>query len=161
MYAGYFHNYRNEDIIRAAFGSDSNAQGSLGPVPQGYCWYIERYTTRVATTAGVITAATPLCEVAVLSDQAVSVIGTWDRAGRQDYTANGKNDISDNESPLYAGPGQYLVAVWTTANSGEIAVLSCQIRVHQLEPYPLVPSDYAQLLEASAQPVMLEEAPNI
>jgi len=100
----------------------------LGPVPTGYCWYVERVTSRGSSSG------TPSCEIAVaVADR---LPAAWDRVGRQDWTGAANNDVGDQVQPIYVGPGFFLIAYWSAANQGDQFTLSTQISVHELAVPP-------------------------
>jgi hypothetical protein len=142
-YQGYFYSMQTDNRILATANSSGVATGYIGPVPEGFCWYVERYTTKTNSSGS------PTCEVYSISSQTVGP----DILGRQDYTATGKNDISDNLSAVWVGPGMYLVAVWQLCTSGDLCQLSTQIRVHELPPVVATPYDLAQLTQGPLVPV--------
>jgi hypothetical protein len=114
--------------IGATADSNGNAQGFLGPVPAGYCWYVERECSWTNTTAETGL----LLEVFVIRTNAVKLTSATvgDRTGRQDVSTIVINDISDNNSDIVVPEGHYLVAFWTGLSSGDLVLLSTQIAVH-------------------------------
>ncbi len=146
MRAGFFDHYRSSDYIQATASAGGIAQGALGPCPDGYVWYVER-TTTWSNSSG-----TPVCELFAWNDKTVP--GTYtatvgSRGGRQDVTTAGKNDVSDNKSPVVVQGGYYLVAFWSGLTQNDLVTLSAQICVHQLVVnYLTSPQDEAQIREA-------------
>ena len=127
MYEGFYDSTRSDLYITATANSSGVAQGFLGPVPAGYAWYVDRYTT-FSTTSG-----TPVCEVFVQPQQTLAAdyaATTGSRQYRQDYTSNGKNNVSDNKSAVFVNEGQYLVVGWTGLTNGDTVQFSTQVRVH-------------------------------
>ncbi len=128
--AGFYDHHENQWLIRAVADSNGLAQGFLGPCSEGYCWYVERMTTwaNASRTAAV-------CEVFVqtankLQSSFSATVG--DRTGRQDVSINASNDVADENSPIYVGPGQYLIAAWSGFTSGDLVELSVQAAIHLL-----------------------------
>lgn len=132
---GYIADVYSNRYIQALADSAGAAVGSLGACPEGFCWYVER--TTCYSNAGE--QAVPLLELYVLRSGSIAP-GDLSKSGRQDvYSSiltgphNPKQGVHDYRSPIYVGPGYYLVAVWTALGSGSLGVLSSQIRVHRLE----------------------------
>lgn len=103
---------------------------SVGPVPEGYCWYLNNETLYSNTSQSTAT-----FELYVLRENGRPTDTT--KAGRQDYTvgANVQNAANNIASPIYAGPGYYYVLVWTGLTSGDIVSWSGQILSHKLEAH--------------------------
>lgn len=142
MYSIYDHHEMGQEIIATA-NSSGIAQGFLGPCPEGYQWYVERYTnfSNTAKNSGVLT------ELFVLTTQQLSSDWTQtvgSRAGRQDVT-NVVNQGGDNSSPICVPAGYFLVALWTGLNANDVTEVSTQIAVHQLLPVLSTPQDAAAL----------------
>lgn len=138
--AGFYDHHEPGMSIVATANASGVAQGFLGPVPQGYCWYVERMTSwsNTAATSGL------LLEVFVqtVDDAAPTSATVGNRTGRQDVSYVVVNDISDNNSPIHVPEGYFLVAFWTGLTSGDKVELTTQIAVHLLsldiEPRQLV-----------------------
>lgn len=138
----------SDGLIKATANASGNATGYLGPCPEGFAWYVERYTTYV------LTSGSPQCEIYALNTPInVGNLPLPDKSGRQDWSADGKNDISDNKTPVYIEAGYYLVAVWTSCNASDPCQLSTQIRVHQMPPVVATPFDRGSLTEGPLVPV--------
>lgn len=108
----------------------TTAQGFLGPVPPGYCWYVEKWTAfgNHASTA-------PTLELFVLTSQTVPAATTatvGDRAGRQDLTLLANNAVMLSDNPIYVGENYYLVAFWSTVSQNDIMQATFQIATHQI-----------------------------
>src|SRR6185369_16362258 len=131
MRAGFYDHTESGYSIKATADSNGLAQGFLGPVPLGFCWYAERYTTFAnATRAGAT------CEVFVQGSNVLPAGFTatvGDRSGRQDVTTSGSNDSADNESHVYVGECCYLVVFWAGFTQNDQLVLSTQIAIHRLQ----------------------------
>lgn len=144
MYEGFYYGTRTQDVVKAAASSAGQAVGSLGPCPEGFCWYVERFSCYVSTDA------TPTLELYV---QSILDAVPIDKAGRQDYTPNGDNDAGGLSPAIFVGPGQYLVAVWASCTSGDKCQMSAQIRVHELMPVVATAIDLAQSIEGAVYPL--------
>lgn len=127
MREGVFDHVRVGDRIIATAGSTGLAQGSLGPVAAGYCWYVERLTTFNPRANSVL----EVFAIAVEELPAGFSATVGDRAGRQDVSVAANNDVADQASPIYVPEGYFLVAFWSGLTEGDIAQLSAQIAVHQ------------------------------
>ena len=136
---GFYDSSTNQAFINATANASGIAQGSIGPCPSGYQWYVERYSTFVNTSA------TPALEIFVMNSPTLPSNYTatlGDRQGRMDYTSSGKNAQSDNNSPVIVQEGQFLVAGWTGATSGDQCQLSIQyhtnLKTLRIEPMQLI-----------------------
>lgn len=140
MRQGYIEHVESGYTITATINSAGTGQGYLGPVPQGYCWYLERASSYIAHTA--------VLELAVVTQQALpNLTANWDRAARQFWAATGADIQIDANQPVYVGPGYYLVAYWTGGTSADVALLSTQIAVHKLvlADFQLPPGEFHQI----------------
>lgn len=130
---GMFDHVKSDLYISAAASAAGIAQGALGPVPPGYCWYVERMNTKAVTAAtGVrlevfVTATSPLTGY-------TATVGS--RVGRQDLSVTAENDVADENAAIFVGEGYYLVALWTGLQSGDPVTLATQIAVHKEHLYP-------------------------
>jgi len=143
---GFFDSSNNQAFINAIAASTGIAQGSIGPCPAGYQWYVERYSTFSNTSA------TPALEIFVMNSPTLPANFTatvGDRQGRQDYTSSGKNAQSDNNSPVIVQEGQWLVAGWTGCTSGDVCQLSLQYHVNLKTLRIELPQLIAQTVEQS------------
>ena len=136
---GVYDSSTNQAFINATANASGIAQGSIGPCPSGYQWYVERYSTFVNTSA------TPALEIFVMNSPTLPSNYTatlGDRQGRMDYTSSGKNAQSDNNSPVIVQEGQWLIAGWTGATSGDQCQLSIQyhtnLKTLRIEPMQLI-----------------------
>jgi hypothetical protein len=130
---GFYDHQRVGDTIGPLTANASGiAQGFLGPVAEGYCWYVERMTiwsTNTATTG-------LKCEIFVVRNQQLApgfTATAGDRQGRQDLSLAAGNDVSDEVNPLFVGAGYYLVAFWSGFTVGDTVELTSQIAVHKLQ----------------------------
>jgi hypothetical protein len=140
MRAGFYDHTESGMVIKAIANSSGIAQGYLGPVPEGYCWYVERESTWSTGSAGE-------CEIFVVTTHQMPsgmTAAAGDRAGRQDVSLLASDDISDNNSPIFVGPGYYLVAFWTGLTNLDQVILSTQIVIHRLS---LLIEDPAQVVQ--------------
>lgn len=119
--------HRPDNYISATANAAGVASGSIGPCPEGFCWYVERMTCFSDSAA-----TAPILEVYVLPTNAAPSDAS--KQGRQDVATgtNVVNGVSDAASPIVVPAGYYLVAVWTALNSGDHGRLSTQIAVHAL-----------------------------
>ena len=101
------------------------AKAGYGPVPEGYCWYIERYSVHCPTSGAV---------AAVFVAQGSTGTGAVDPSYRTDYTTAGADAVGDAFHAIYVPSGYHLVIQWTAATSGDLCVASIQYAVHQLNP---------------------------
>ena len=128
MWAGVYDHTRTDQQISATVGSAGTASGALGPVPEGFCWYIERETcqSNTAATTGA------LLEVFVSTAQTGPV--SPDKTGLQDASvgASVAENVSDNQSPIFLEAGKFLVAQWSGLTQNDLVRYTAQIRVHQL-----------------------------
>ena len=110
----------------------ANASGvavdSIGPCPEGYCWYLNNETIHSNTSA-----SSPTFELYVSRTNAAP--NDSSKAGRVDYTtgSNIKDAANNLASPIYVGPGMYLVGVWNGLNNNDVVNWSGQILSHKLE----------------------------
>lgn len=112
-------------ITAQAASNGTTAQGYLGQVPMGYCWYIERLSAFSLTSS-----TTAKLEVAVQSAPTIGL--PWDRGSREDYTNTPANDIADENNSIYVPEGYFFVAYWTGLNNSDVVLLGTQIAVHLL-----------------------------
>ncbi len=116
------------------------AKAGFGPVPQGYCWYIERYSMHCPTAAAV---------AAVFVTQGSTGTAAIDPGYRADYTTAGADAVGDAFHAIYIPEGYHFTAQWTAATSGDVCTASIQYAVHQLNPQILSsPQDIRQVQAA-------------
>src|SRR5207253_3230426 len=116
--------------IRATAGGTGLAQGFLGPVPAGYYWEVQRYTTFNPR-------ANSVCELFVLNAEQLPsgmTAAVGDRSGRQDVSITANNAAADNAAPIVVNEGQFLIAFWSGLTAADEAQLSTQIAVYQKLP---------------------------
>lgn len=126
--------------IRATANAAGLAQGAMGPVAAGYCWYVERYTTFNAR-------ANSICELFSYNSETLPADFTasvGDRAGRQDVSITANNAAADNAAPIYVPEGYWLVAFWSGLTVGDITQLSTQIAIHRKLLVTQAPWEQAQ-----------------
>lgn len=113
------------------------AKAGFGPVPEGYCWYIERYSVHCPTANAV---------AGVFVVQGTTGTAAIDPSYRADYTTAGADAVGDAFHAIYVPAGYHLVVQWTAATSGDLCVASIQYAVHQLNSREMMsPQDVAQL----------------
>ena len=129
---------------------NANASGiataAYPPVPEGYAWYIERYSVHCPTSAAVASVNVILGVVS-----AVAANAALDSSARADFTTNGKDSVGDANSAIYVPPGYSLVIQWTAATSGDICIASIQYAVHELEPRRFMSPEDLRQVQAAAQ----------
>ena len=130
MWKGYLTDVFSDRYKTGTANSSGQVTHSVGAVPEGYCWYLNRETLYSNTTA---TAAT--FELYVLRANSRPTDTT--KAGRQDYTTGTllQNGVNDLAAPIYVGPGYFIVLVWSGLNQGDIVSWSGQILSHKLEAH--------------------------
>lgn len=137
MWDGAYSHTRTEQVIQGAIPSGGALTGALPIVPEGYCWYVERIT---AWSNGTM-ASTARLEIFV--SQSETGPTSPDKTGRQDVAQGAVvgDSTSDENSPIYVGPGQNIVAQWTALTSGDKVSATFQIRVHELLRHRSGPRD--------------------
>ena len=108
-----------------AASSGGVAHATWGPVPEGYCWYVERYGGHCPTAAAkqgvfVVNGAVPTTAI--------------DPGYRADIATVAGDIVGDAFHAIYVPAGYYFVMEWTSATSGDICTGSIQYAVHQLNP---------------------------
>jgi hypothetical protein len=126
MWHGFYDHTRHDLQLAGAASSGGTFSDALGPVPLGYCWYVERWSAYSNSSGSTLT-----LELYVASDKAGPV--SPDKTGRVDQTTSPKNAVGNLAAPIYVGPGNYLVAQWAGFTQNDLVRLSTQIRVHKLE----------------------------
>jgi hypothetical protein len=116
------------------------AKAGYGPVPEGYCWYIERYSVHCPTSGAV---------AAVFVVLGATGTGAIDPGYRADYTTAGADAVGDANSAIYVPAGYHFVVQWTAATSGDVCTASIQYAVHQIDPSHMnSPQDLRQMAAA-------------
>jgi hypothetical protein len=150
MREGLFDHHRLDPLtmVAAAVGGAPVAQAFIGPVPQGYAWYVENIGFAVAGDTH-----TAELDVAVLVDDGAS-LGTaaWDRAGMVagSFTAAKRGTIQPGIA-IYVPAGHVVrfYAVPGTLANGDAVTVTCQSAVHQLDPHFIMsPDDALQVKSA-------------
>ena len=109
----------------ASANSSGVAKVGYGPVPEGYCWYIERYSVHCPTAAAV---------AAVFVTLGATGTAAVDPSYRTDYTTAGADAVGDAFHAIYVPAGYHLVIQWTAATSADVCTASIQYAVHDLNP---------------------------
>ncbi len=122
---GVFEIHRPMEGRGGVASSAGIAKASYGPVPEGYCWYIERYSVHCPTAAAV---------AAVFVTQGATGTAAIDPGYRADYTTAGADAVGDAFHAIYVPAGYHFTVQWTGATSGDACTASCQIAVHQVDP---------------------------
>lgn len=150
---GIFEKHRLDSItlVSAAIGGLQQAEGHIGPVPQGYAWYVENFAWLVrgnSHNAQVVVAVTP-------DDTTLGGSGglaTWDGMGMvvsPVAAATGGGVVPG--AAFYMGPGHslHVLAFGGSLAGGDVIVPTAQIAVHQLDPsWMMSREDARQVLEA-------------
>ncbi len=128
MWDGAYHHTRTDLQLAGTIGSAGTAVDAIGSVPEGYCWYVERLTS-YSNTAN---ATTGKLEIFVSNNPNGPTAP--DKTGREDVATGTsvQDSTSDQRSPIYLGPGQYLVAQWSALTQNDVVRVTSQIRVHEL-----------------------------
>lgn len=130
--AGFYDHHEPGRYIAATADSGGLAQGFMGPVPQGYCWYVERLTSWASAARANSTVELFVLPTNTVAPGFTATVG--DRAGRQDLvTAAASNARLDESSPIFVGPGYHLVAFWAGFTSGDSLLVSAQVAIHKLD----------------------------
>ena len=124
----------------ASANSSGVAKVGYGPVPEGYCWYIERYSVHCPTAAAV---------ASVFVVQGATGTAAVDTSYRADYTTAGADAVGDAFHAIYIPSGYHFLIQWTAATSADVCVASCQIAVHQLDPMGNMSPQDVQLVNAA------------
>ena len=128
MREGIFDHHTTEPYITALANATPTAQNFYGPCPAGYAWYVEAATFHLS-------AHTAVAELAVSNGSQVPAI--WDRQNREWWFGAAAVDGAVGPSNAWYVPeGYFLVAFWSggTLAQNDVATMSFQIAVHQLNP---------------------------
>lgn len=109
----------------ALANSSGVAKVGFGPVPQGYVWYIERYSVHCPTAAAV---------ASVFVVHGTTGTAAVDTSFRADYTTAGKDAVGDAFHAIYVPEGYHFLVQWTSATNLDQCVASIQYAVHELDP---------------------------
>ncbi len=131
MWKGYISEVLVDRYCSGVIDSGGLANDALGPVPEGFCWYVERETFWSNTSS----ATNAVCEVFAQRSQNPPAATGQDKQGREDVAVGTevKNGAHDNAAPIYLGPGYFLVVSWSGLTQNDLVAFSSQIRVHRLE----------------------------
>lgn len=131
---GIFESHRLDPVtvLAAAVGGSPQAEAKLGPVPQGYAWYLENVAYSI--TGSSHTAALDL--VITPDDTSQPANAVWDHAGLVWTTPAAVRGFSGPGAAYYAGPGHWIHAVASggTLANGDVLTVTFQVAVHQLDP---------------------------
>ena len=111
----------------ALANSSGIAKVGFGPVPEDYCWYVERYTGHCPT------AATTVAVFVVLGGTGTAAI---DPSYQADTTVlpTGVTDVAgDSNQAIYVPAGDHRVFQWKNATNNDLCVASIQYAVHQID----------------------------
>lgn len=144
--AGIFHHHVPAQRAQATAAATGIATVEYDYVPQGYCWYIERYSVHCPTSGAV---------ASVFVTNGASGTAALSSGFRVDYTTAGADAVGDSNTPIYVPEGYHLVIQWTSATSGDACVAAIQYAVHELDPLvqPIMSrQDMAQVEESHETP---------
>lgn len=125
----------------AVANSAGVAKAGYGPVPEGYCWYIERYSAHCPTSAAVAAV------FVVLGATGTAAIDPSYRADFQ--TTTGGDVVGDAFHAIYLPPGYHFVMQWTGAANADVCTASIQYAVHQLDPGHMMTRQDIRQIQAS------------
>jgi hypothetical protein len=147
---GIFEGHRLDTVL-VTYGAANVAQGQLGPVPQGYAWYVENFAHAIlgnSHTCALEVAITP-------DDTTLAVNASWDSAGLVWVSGSGASPVVRNSiQPGIAwriGPGHWLhwQAHAGTGVQGDVLSATAQVAVHVLDPqYLMTPEDAREVMAA-------------
>lgn len=161
MREGLFLNHRLESLAipTASLNGIVQGQAFLGPVPQGYCWYVENFA---AMTVGSTRQNVAIWAVTVDDGPLGGRAGgfpAWDGQGLTMIFGAAVAQSFANALPTFLGPGHVLHALVGnlggngTLNAGDVVTVTNQIAVHQLDPsYMMSREDARQVLRAHEHP---------
>lgn len=138
-----------KDYIQAVAATQAGAAGTaiadMVPVPQGLVYVFERYSVW-SNSSG-----TPIFELYTANDRNIWLANNFvlDRTRRADYTANGKNNIADNNSPVVFLEGEVPIFAWTGGSNNDICQAAIQIAVYEVMP-GMLHRDQRQNMERAA-----------
>ena len=148
---GLFDHHRLDSRLFSAAGGTPTGQDALGPVPEGYAWYLENLAFSVvgnSHTAALDFAVTP--DNGALPSQAA-----WDHAGLVATFAAAIRNALQPGLAIYVPPNHFLraYAAGGTLAAGDVVAVTYQIAVHQLNPRQMMsPDDIAQARAAHQHP---------
>lgn len=144
---GLFDHHRLEPLALVAAGATPTAQGVLGPVPEGYAWYLEQVAYTVAGNSH-----TAAMDLAVAVDGGpLPAQASWDHAGLVWTTAAAVRASMNPGLAIFVPPGHFVHAYLSggTLAAGDTAVVTFQVAVHQLDPrFVMSPEDARAVAES-------------
>ena len=155
MREGLFDHHRR-DFLTISVPASVLGQAALGPVPEGYAWYVENFAYTVLGNSH-----TALVDVAITPDGGnLPAQATWDHQGLV-WTNPGAAAIrasANNGVAWYAPPGSFIHVVGAngTLASGDVIVAQFQVAVHQLDPHYLMAPDDATQVKAARERMAAE-----
>ena len=126
--AGVYDHHVPMQSATATANAAGLAKAAWGYVPEGYCWYIERYSGHCPTAATTVAVFVAL--------GATGPSAAVDPGYQADYTKLGTgitDVVGDANQPIYVPAGYHFVFQWTGATSGDLCVASIQYSVHQID----------------------------
>ena len=106
-------NYRFHKSAHGAEDGTNTITISLGTVPNGKAWYIERMVVECNSSAA---------SKFTLYDTDIS------KNNRRSFTPDGNDDEADINSHIYFPGGSEVIGVWTGADTGTVGYCIAQIR---------------------------------
>lgn len=149
---GLFDHHRLDPRLMTAAGGTPTAQDALGPVPEGYAWYIENIAWSVVGNSH-----NALLDFAVTVDNGqLPTQALWDHAGLiATFTSAAIRGALQPGLPFYVPPNHFIraYAAGGSLAAGDVVAVTYQIAVHQLNPRQMMsPDDIAQARAAHQHP---------
>ncbi len=145
---GTFHHYERPSVSAVA-DAGAVAQKAIGPVPEGFVWYVE-----IVGYVVIGNSHTAVIAAAISPDNGpLPAQATWDGAGMVWTTLTAAIRNSENTGPpFFLDSGEYLRAILSggTLAQGDVVTVTYQIRVNEKEPVwgLLTPEERAELAAA-------------
>lgn len=108
----------SESSVVTVGAAATTAVHSIGPPPQGFCWYVEVINKHASTGTAVLKI----------------LVGPKDNTNdrfRRDFSPASADDVAMESPPIFVAPSEFLVASWSSASNNAVLTCSYQIRVHR------------------------------
>lgn len=156
---GIFDHHRLEVLLATAAGGTPIAQTVLGPVPEGYAWYLEQVAYTIVGnnhTAALDVAVTP--DGGTLPAQA-----TWDHQGLVWTLAAAVRGSMQPGIAVYVAPGHFahFYASGGTLAASDVLSVTCQVAAHQLDPHYLMTPEDRRAIAASHEHQVAHEVAEV
>lgn len=129
---GVFKSHRQELLLTTAAGGTPTAQGVIGPVPEGFCWYLE-----VVAFTVIGNSHTASFDLAVTPDNgSLPAQASWDHQGLV-WTLGAAVRGSENAGhAIYVPPSHFVHAYFSggTLAAADVCSATFQVAVHELNP---------------------------